>query len=75
MCVTNAYPLCPFDVVTRLWFIASPAAQASTLIHETTHFLGDTGDYIRGKQPGAIIPGSDPRTSAKTGCKPLLNIP
>ena len=70
----SAYPLCPFDVVTRLWFIASPAAQAGTLIHEATHVLSDTGDYMKGN-PGTMIPGSDPRDSAKTGCKSLLNIP
>ena len=75
MCVINVYPPFPFDVVTRLCFIASPAAQAGTLIHEATHVLSDTGDYVRGKAPGKIIPGSDPATSRKMGCKPLLDIP
>jgi hypothetical protein len=71
--VTNAYPLCPFDVVIQLWFIASPAAQAGTLIHEASHVLADTGDYIKGR-PGRVLPGSDPAETKKVGCKPLLNI-
>ena len=70
----DAYPLYPVDVVTQLWSIASPAAQAGTLIHEASHVLADTGDFIKGK-PARVLPGSDPSEPKKVGCKPLLNIP
>ena len=70
----NCLPILPLDVVTQLWLIASAAAQAGTLIHEASHVLADTGDYIKGR-PGRVLPGSDPAMSNKVGCKPLFNIP
>jgi len=42
----------------------SLSAQAATLLHEATHYLSDTGDYIIDR---TFIPGSDHRISKDTG--------
>jgi len=53
----------------RLWHGFGSAAlstQAGTLIHEASHALADTGDYIK---DGKILKGSNPEETDKTGCK------
>jgi hypothetical protein len=42
----------------------SDDARAATLVHEATHYLSDTGDYIK---DGKMVAASDPHESAKTG--------
>ncbi|KAF8869919.1 hypothetical protein CPB84DRAFT_1754747 [Gymnopilus junonius] len=43
----------------------SDEARSGTLIHEATHFLSNTGDYVDANRQ--MIPGNDPQTSKDTG--------
>ncbi|KAF9547854.1 hypothetical protein CPC08DRAFT_769354 [Agrocybe pediades] len=51
-------------------FISAQRAQAATLIHEATHYLADTGDYIK---HGEFLKGSDPTQTSRTGYTGRLN--
>jgi len=46
-------------------FAAADSTRAGTLIHEATHYLGNTGDYI---ENGQMLKGNQHETD-KSGCK------
>lgn len=45
---------------------ASNDARAATLIHEATHYLSNTGDFIK---DNTILPGNDVTTTNSKMCK------
>ena len=47
-------------------FEAGDDGRAGTLIHEATHYLKQTGDYIDAN--GKMIKGDDHQTTTRTGC-------